>query len=209
MGEPWAGEGTRDNAPCSQPGRRHPMSSEPLTGIDQACSQGRGLHCEGAVERARVKCSQGTPPALDTHRVQPGQRELSGAGQGVAGGPGQEEGPVGTWQGPVWEVFRKPGHTLDGQPGSLPSLQEWGPSFHVHWAIWAGAMGWWAMGWPREDPTWASSWVRRRRQVSSWGLQQHHGDRGQGALILPYDGRAQGPADPGGSSHTAEPDSDH
>lgn len=48
-----------------------------------------------------------------------------------------------------------------------------------------------------------------KRQVSSWGLQQRHGDRGQGALILPYDGRAQGPADPGGSSHTAEPDSNH
>lgn len=47
-----------------------------------------------------------------------------------------------------------------------------------------------------------------KRQVSSWGLQRHHGDRGQGALTLPFDGRAQGPADPGGSSHTAEPDSD-
>ena len=37
------------------------------------------------MEKARVKCSQGMPPALDTRRAQPGQRELSGAGQGVAG----------------------------------------------------------------------------------------------------------------------------
>lgn len=183
-GEPWAGEGTRDDVLHGQPGRRHPVSSEPLTGVYQACSQGRGLRCEGAVERARVRCAQGTPPALDTRRAQPGQTELSGAGQGVVG-RGQEEGPVGTWQAHVWDVFWKPGHTLGGQPGSSPSLQESGPSFHIHWTIWAGAVGHWTAGRPREDLTQAVFTGQEKRQVSSWGLHQPHGDRGQGGLTLP------------------------
>lgn len=184
-GEPWVGEGTCDGVLQGQPGRRHPVSSEPLTGVYQACSQGQGLCCEGAVERARVRCAQGTPPALDTRRAQPGQTELSGAGQGVVG-RGQEEGPVGTWQAHVWDVFWKPGHTLGGQPGSSPYLQEPGLSFHVHWVIWAGAVGWWTAGRPREDLTRAVFMGQEeKRQVSSWGLHRPHGDHGQGGITLP------------------------
>ena len=116
------------------------MSSEPLTGVYQACSQGQGLRCEGAVEWARVRCAQGTPPALDTRRAQSGQTELSGAGQGVMGwGPGKHmSGMCFGNQGTLLagslvprpaSRSRAPAPTSTGPPGQEPwaSGQRGGP----------------------------------------------------------------------------------
>ena len=93
------------------------------------------------MERARVKCSQGMPPALDTRRAQPGQRELSGAGQGVAGALAKRRGQWGLGKELSGKCFGNQGTLLAGSLIPRPVSRSWalaststGPSGQEPWA---------------------------------------------------------------------------